>query len=141
MTGENKHIGKVLQVFGPVVDVRFPDAHLPAIFNAVTIRDEEKKIDLVLEVAQHLGDDTVRCVAMASTDGLVRGMEAVDTGDSITVPVGKETMGRLFDLLGRPLEEGVAHPRTGEILGPVETKERWPIHRHPPSFEEQQAIS
>ncbi len=141
MTGENNHIGKVLQVFGPVVDVRFTEGHLPAIFNAVTIKDEEKKIDLVLEVAQHLGDDTVRCVAMASTDGLVRGMEAVDTGQSITVPVGKETMGRLFDLLGRPLEEGVAHPRTGEILGPVETKERWPIHRHPPSFEEQQAIS
>ena len=141
MTGENNHIGKVLQVFGPVVDVRFPDAHLPAIFNAVTIKDEEKKIDLVLEVAQHLGDDTVRCVAMASTDGLVRGMEAVDTGDSITVPVGKETMGRLFDLLGRPLEEGVAHPRTGEVMGSVETKDRWPIHRHPPSFEEQQAIS
>ncbi len=141
MTGENNHIGKVLQVFGPVVDVRFADGHLPAIFNAVTIKDEGKKIDLVLEVAQHLGDDTVRCVAMASTDGLVRGMAAEDTGRSITVPVGKETMGRLFDLLGRPLEEGVAHPRTGEIMGPVETKERWPIHRHPPSFEDQQAIS
>jgi F-type H+-transporting ATPase subunit beta len=96
---------------------------------------------LVLEVAQHLGNDTARCVAMSSTDGLRRGTPARDTGAPIKVPVGKETMGRLFDLLGNALEVDVAHPRTGEKMKPVKTKETWPIHRDKPSFEDQQAIS
>ena len=96
---------------------------------------------LVLEVAQHLGNDTVRCVAMSSTDGLTRGTDAKDTGAAIKVPVGKATMGRLFDLLGNPLEDGVAHPRTGETLGKVDAADYWPIHRPSPSYESQEAIS
>ncbi|RJP64889.1 MAG: F0F1 ATP synthase subunit beta [Candidatus Abyssobacteria bacterium SURF_17] len=119
--------GKVVQVIGPVVDVEFFGDELPQINHAVTIKDEEKGIDLVIEVAQHLGDNIVRGVSMSSTDGLVRGMEAVDTGAPITVPVGEECLGRILNLLGRPIDE----------MGPVEAKTFYPIHRPAPDFEEQ----
>ncbi len=119
--------GKVVQVQGPVVDVEFAAGELPSILNAVTIDNDDRNIHLTVEVAQHLGDDTVRCIAMASTDGLVRGMPAVDTGGPITVPVGRETLGRVFNLLGLPIDE----------RGPVTTAERWPIHRPAPTFEDQ----
>lgn len=123
--------GRVVQVQGPVVDCAFPAGELPAILNAVTIQEPARSIDLTVEVAQHLGDDLVRCIAMSSTDGLVRGMPAVDTGGPITVPVGRETLGRVFNLLGSPIDE----------KGPVATAERWPIHRPAPSFEEQAATT
>ena len=100
----SQNIGKVVQVIGPVVDVRFPGENLPEILHAVVLKDPDKGIDLTTEVAQHLGNDTVRCVALDSTDGLVRGMDALDTGGPITVPVGEATLGRLFDLLGEPSE-------------------------------------
>lgn len=119
--------GKVIQILGPVVDCRFSSADLPKIYNAVTIRDEKRGIDLTCEVAQHLGDGLVRTVALASTDGLVRGMDAVDTGAPITVPVGNETLGRVFNLLGKPIDNGA--PLTGATT--------LPIHRKPPTFEEQ----
>jgi len=119
--------GTIVQVQGPVVDVAFPPGELPALLNAVTIADEARGIRLTTEVAQHLGDDVVRCIAMASTDGLVRGMPATDTGGPITVPVGRETLGRVFNLLGEPIDE----------RGPVPAPERWPIHRPAPGFEDQ----
>jgi F-type H+-transporting ATPase subunit beta len=135
-------VGKVQQVFGPVVDVRFPEGELPAIYNAIHIEDENiPGQKLVLEVSQHLGDKVARCVAMSSTDGLKRGTEAKDTGAAIKVPVGPNTTGRLFDLLGNPLEKGVAHPGTGETLGDVDAADYWPIHRPAPNFADQQAIS
>ncbi len=120
-------IGKVAQVMGPVVDARFPAGELPAILNAVTIDDPERNIHLVCEVAQHLGDDMVRCVALDSTDGLVRGMPVVDTGGPIAVPVGPETLGRVFNLLGEPIDE----------RGPAQAEKRMPIHRPAPPFPEQ----
>jgi len=118
--------GKVVQVIGPVVDVQFPGDSLPELLNAVVIKRDDGK-DLTVEVAQMLGDDVVRCVAMASTDGLVRGMTAVDTGGPIRVPVGPKTLGRVFNLLGEPIDE----------RGPVEAEEFMPIHRKPPAFEDQ----
>jgi F-type H+-transporting ATPase subunit beta len=126
------NIGKVLQVIGPVVDVEFQPGQLPDIYNAIVIRSEDQddksgNIDLTLEAAQHLGNNTVRCVAMSSTDGLVRGMKAVDTKQPITVPVGEGTLGRIFNVIGDVIDE----------QGPVNYKERWPIHRPAPSFEEQ----
>jgi len=126
---------------GAVVDVEFPEGHLPPIYNAITVVDKQRNIDIVLEVSQQIGNSTARCVAMASTDGLVRGMPAHDTGAPIMVPVGPQTMGRLFDVLGRPLEVGVPHPRTGEPMPEVPVKEKHPIHRAAPSYEEQLAIS
>ena len=123
--------GEVVQIIGPVVDCKFPPESLPGIFNAVKIVDESRKIDLTVEVAQMLGNDIVRCVGLASTDGLVRGMKAVDTGGPITVPVGKETLGRVFNLLGEPIDH----------LGPVKTEKRYPIHRPSPSFEEQSTVT
>ncbi|MEZ5965931.1 MAG: F0F1 ATP synthase subunit beta [Planctomycetota bacterium] len=140
MTTATKTEGKVLQVFGPVVDVVFPEGHLPPIYNAITIQDAGKKIDLTLEVAQQLGNATVRCVALSTTDGLVRGMPALDTGAPISVPVGPVTMGRLFDVLGKPLEVGIKHPRTHKPLPPVDAKQTFPIHRPAPSFEDQLAV-
>ncbi len=121
--------GKIVQVQGPVVDISFDPKELPSLLNSIIIEDQSRGIELTVEVAQHLGDDTVRCVAMASTDGLVRGMSAEDTGGPITVPVGRETLGRIFNLLGKEIDE----------RGPVATKERWPIHRPVPSFEDQAA--
>jgi F-type H+-transporting ATPase subunit beta len=118
--------GRVVQVIGPAVDVEFPEGHLPSIHNAVLVNDtsEMGKIEVVLEVAQHMGENRVRCIAMEATDGMVRGMKALDTGGPITVPVGRETLGRVLSVIGRPVDE----------KGPCETKERWPIHREAPSF-------
>jgi F-type H+-transporting ATPase subunit beta len=121
------NIGKVVQVMGPVVDVRFSDGELPAIYNAIKIKDEARGIDLTCEAAQHLGDDIVRTVALSSTDGLVRGMDAIDTGAPIKVPVGRATLGRLFNLLGEPIDE----------RGSVQTDTYAPIHKPAPSLEEQ----
>lgn len=123
--------GIVSQVIGPVVDISFPSRNLPPIYNAITIEDKEKDICLTTEVAQHLGDDTVRSVAMSTTDGLSRGMEAIDTGAPITVPVGEKSLGRLLDLLGNPIDN----------LGAVESDIRRPIHNSPPSFEEQESAN
>jgi F-type H+-transporting ATPase subunit beta len=123
--------GRVVQVIGPVVDLQFPHDALPPILNAVKIEDKEREIDLTVEVAQMLGDDIVRCVALDSTDGLVRGMPAVDTGAAIAVPVGEETLGRVFNLLGQPIDE----------RGAVVAKEYWPIHRPAPAFEDQVAAT
>ncbi|HRF61270.1 MAG TPA: F0F1 ATP synthase subunit beta [Fimbriimonadaceae bacterium] len=120
--------GTVIQVMGPVVDVRFSTESLPDIFNAIEIKDDKRGIDLTCEVAQHLGDDIVRTIALASTDGLVRGMAATDTGGPIRVPVGDCTLGRVFNLLGKPIDNGDAIPADAKTL---------PIHRQPPSFEEQ----
>ncbi len=118
--------GRVLQVMGPVVDVEFERGHLPEINNAIKVKRADGS-ELVLETALHLGDNTVRTVAMASTDGLVRGMEAIDTGRPISVPVGRPTLGRVFNVLGEPIDEA------GEVKG----AERHSIHRPAPSFEEQ----
>ena len=119
-------VGKVLRVIGPVVDVEFFDEELPAIYNAIRI-DNPDGTKLILEVAQYLGENVLRCIATSSTDGLVRGMEAVDTGESITMPVGRETLGRVFNLLGETIDK----------LGDCPAKKRYPIHRPPPPFEEQ----
>ncbi len=124
---ENVNKGKVVQIVGAVVDVRFSKENLPELLNALEIELNGNK--LVLEVAQHIGDDVVRCIAMSSTDGLVRGTEVVDTGSAISVPVGRETLSRMFNLLGDPVDNKPA----------PETKERWEIHREPPSYEEQKA--
>ncbi len=130
-------LGKVLQVISAVVDVEFPEGQLPELYNALVIRSEDQpdynpndriKINLVLEVAQHLGNNVVKCVAMSSTDGLRRGMTVVDSGGPITVPVGSATLGRIFNVLGEPVD--------GQ--GPVKTDKRLPIHREPPSFKEQE---
>ncbi|MDA1265845.1 MAG: F0F1 ATP synthase subunit beta, partial [Planctomycetota bacterium] len=127
------NVGSVAQIFGPVVDVRFKHGELPAIFNAVSITDAERDIDVIVEVAQHLGNDVARCIAMASTDGCRRGMPATDTGAPISVPVGEHTKGRIFNLLGQPLDT--------LSKGPLAEGATWPIHRPAPSFEEQEAVS
>lgn len=124
---QQKNQGTVVQIIGAVVDIKFDKDNMPNLLNAIEIDNNGKK--LVCEVAQHIGDDVVRCIAMASTDGLVRGVEAIDTGSPITVPVGKETLGRIFNLLGEPVDDKPAPP----------IEERWPIHRPAPSFEEQVA--
>jgi len=120
-----KHTGKIIQVTGPVLDIRFSEGELPELLNAIEIMVDGRR--LIAEVAQQIGDDVVRCVAMSSTDGLVRGTDAVDLGGPITVPVGDECLGRIFNLLGEPVDNQPA----------PEVKERWPIHRPAPSFEEQ----
>ncbi|MCZ6597102.1 MAG: F0F1 ATP synthase subunit beta [Planctomycetota bacterium] len=125
--------GTIAQIFGPVVDVRFPAGALPPIYNALKVEDPVKGIDLVLEVAQHLGNDVVRCVAMASTDGCSRSMPVTDTGGPIMVPVGERTKGRIFNLLGQALDT--------QSRGEVPAGEVAPIHRPAPSFEDQKAIS
>ncbi len=119
-----KNIGKVVQIIGPVLDIKFENGKLPDLLNAIEIEHEGTKV--VCEVATQIGDDTVRCIAMSSTDGMTRGAKAVDTGMGITVPVGKETLGRIFNLLG----EAVDNQPTPK------TEERWCIHRQPPSFSE-----
>lgn len=123
--------GKIVQVIGPVVDIEFPAESLPEILNAVTIKGKsgDIDIDLVVEVMQHLGDNVTRCIAMSSTDGLTRGMEAEDTGAPIIVPVGEATLGRVFNVLGKTVD----HDDT-----PVGNKEFWPIHRPAPKFDEQE---
>jgi len=118
--------GRVIAITGPVVDIEFPQGHLPAIFNAVEIAREGQE-PLVVEVQQHLGNNWVRTVAMTTTDGLARGTDATDTGAPISVPVGPATLGRVFDVLGRPIDN----------KGPVDAEQRYPIHRAAPSFEDQ----
>ncbi len=125
--------GTVAQIFGPVVDVRFEPGKLPAILTALRVQEQEREIDLTLEVAQHLGNDVVRCVAMSTTDGCRRGMEVVDTGTPIAVPVGERTKGRVFNLLGVPLD--------GHFRGDLPAGDSWPIHRPAPPFEDQEPIS
>ena len=122
-----KHICKVVQVMGPVLDIRFADGELPELLNAIELQNNGKP--LIVEVAQHIGDNVVRCIAMAATDGLVRGAEAVDTGGPIKVPVGDACLGRVFNLLGEPVDEQPAP--TGV--------EHWPIHRPAPAFDEQES--
>src|SRR5574341_1091095 len=122
--------GKIVQVIGPVIDVRFEPGQLPALYNAVKVTNRsisDKEWNLIVEVAQHLGDNVCRCIAMDSTDGLVRGQDCIDTGGPITIPVGPETLGRIMNVVGEPVDE----------LGEIPTKKRYPIHRHAPSFEEQ----
>ncbi len=121
-------VGRITQIIGSTFDAEFEEGHLPEIYNALHVEAEQKgiKIDLVGEVQQHLGGNRVRCVALGSTDGLVRGMSVTDTGAPVSVPVGKETLGRVFNLLGRPIDG----------RGPVDAQEYWPIHRDPPSFDQ-----
>ncbi len=123
--------GRVIQVIGPVVDVEFPEEHLPAILNAVHIVDNKEKgevpIDVIAEVAQHLGESRARCVALQPTDGMVRGMRAIDRGEPISVPVGRPTLGRVLNVIGEPVDE----------RGPVNTEHRLPIHREAPTLDEQ----
>ena len=122
----SKNIGTVVQIVGPVLDIRFADGQLPQLLNAIEVKNGENTI--VAEVAQHIGDNVVRCIAMSSTDGLQRGVEAIDTGDAIKVPVGEGCLGRVFNLLGQPIDEA----------GAVSAAESWPIHRPAPAYEEQQ---
>jgi F-type H+/Na+-transporting ATPase subunit beta len=129
-TGTAHNIGRITQVIGPVVDVEFENTSVPSIYTALKISNpaiSSQPWNLVVEVAQHLGENTVRCIAMDSTDGLVRGMEVQDTGAPITVPVGPQTLGRILNVIGEPVDEA----------GPVETSKRYPIHRPAPSFTEQ----
>ena len=125
----SQNIGKVIQIIGPVLDIKFENGHLPNLLNAIEIEFEGRKV--VCEVASQLGDDVVRCVAMSSTDGMPRGIDAVDTGTGITVPVGNETLGRIFNLLGEPVDNG-PEPNA---------KERWCIHRDPPAYSEQEGTT
>ncbi len=123
--------GKIVQVIGPVIDIRFDPEHLPSIKNAIKIDNKEEGGMMVAEVAQHIGDDIVRCIAMSSTDGLVRGMDCEDTGAPIEVPVGDEVLGRMFNVLGEPIDG----------LGPVNASKYLPIHRSAPTFAQQQTTS
>jgi F-type H+-transporting ATPase subunit beta len=128
-TAEKTNVGYITQVIGPVVDVKFPNGKMPQIYNALTItgtNEAGQHISVTTEVQQLLGDNQVRTVAMSSTDGLVRGLEVVDTGAAISVPVGKATLGRIFNVLGEPVDN----------RGPVDSDERLPIHRDPPKFTE-----
>ena len=120
--------GEIVQVIGPTVDCRFDSDSLPSILNAIKIVDKERNINLTVEVAMHIGDNIVRCIALGSTDGLVRGMEVLDTGSPITVPVGEVSLGRIFNLLGEPIDK----------LGPIPPDTpRMPIHHPPPTFQDQ----
>ena len=124
------NIGKVVQVIGPVIDIEFEEGKLPAIMNSILITNpaiNDQEDNLIVEVAQHLGDNVVRCIAMDITDGLVRGMKAKDTGAPIMVPVGKECLGRILNVVGRPVDG----------LGPIDAKNMMPIHREAPTFLEQ----
>ena len=130
MTATVQSQGKVTQVLGPVVDVEFPPGDLPEIYTALRVSNPslgKEEGNLVLEVAQHLGENTVRTIAMDSTDGLARGMPVRNTGSPIVMPVGKATLGRILNVVGEPVDE----------KGPVKATEHWPIHRAPPTFTEQ----
>ncbi len=122
--------GKIKQVIGPIIDIEFPPNQLPGILNALIIKDEKAGVDLTVEVAIHVGDNIVRCIAMSSTDSLVRNMEVLDTGNPIKVPVGKETLGRIFNVLGETIDEGTAISKDVQ---------RSSIHREAPTFEEQES--
>ena len=126
---EKHNIGTVVQVIGPVLDIRFADGELPDLLSAIEIQNGDRKV--TAEVAQHIGDNVVRCIAMSSTDGLRRGIEAVNTGGPITVPVGDCCLGRVFNLLGEPVDNKPA----------PEAKERWPIHRPAPAYDEQEGTT
>ena len=122
--------GYIKQVIGPVVDVEFPPGKVPQIYNSIKLTNpsiSNKEWNLTVEVAQHLGENTVRCIALDSTEGLIRGQVAQDTGDKDLVPVGPETLGRIMNVIGEPVDE----------LGPISTKLKHPIHRRPPGFTEQ----
>src|SRR6476659_7646922 len=127
-----KNVGKIVQIIGPVIDVEFEAGHLPEIYNALHVVSEGQggaaALDVICEVEQHLGENRVRAVAMKRTDGMQRGMKATDLGEPISVPVGPETLGRVLNVLGEPVD----FPDR-----PVQSKERWPIHRPPPSLEQQ----
>src|ERR1700751_5290182 len=126
-----ENIGKVISISGPAVDIQFEESKMPPIFQAIRIVSEgfnvPTPLDIVVEVQQHLGEGRVRCIAMVATEGMVRGMKAIDTGAGITVPVGRETLGRVLNVLGHPVDE----------LGPVNAKTHMPIHRQAPAFDEQ----
>src|SRR5579864_8994209 len=126
-----QNTGKVIQISGPAVDIQFEEATMPPIYQALKITSEGFKvpepINVIVEVQQHLGEGRVRCVAMEPTEGMIRGMKAVDLGGPITVPVGKATLGRVINVIGEPVDK----------LGPVNATERWPIHRPAPRFDEQ----
>ncbi|HEX2948904.1 MAG TPA: F0F1 ATP synthase subunit beta [Armatimonadota bacterium] len=124
-------MGEIIAIIGPVVDVRFPAGQLPKIYDALEVLDDANNRTIIIEVAQHLGNDQVRCVSMSATDGLRRGLSVRATGAPIQVPVGDICKGRLFNVLGKPIDE----------MGPVEVKETWPIHRDPPTFEEQGVVT
>src|SRR5882724_380271 len=130
-TSQNGNTGKIVQVIGPVIDVQFDSANLPPIYQALRVVSDgfevETAVNIIVEVQQHLGEGRVRTVAMEPTEGLVRGMQVQDTGGPITVPVGRETLGRVMNVIGEPVDN----------LGPVNTKMRYPIHRHAPKFEDQ----
>src|SRR5580698_9315267 len=126
-----ENVGHVVQIAGPAVDVQFPEGKLPPIYEAVRVVSDgftvPSPVNVVLEVEQHLGEGRVRCIAMVATEGMVRGMKAIDTGGPITVPVGRATLGRVLNVLGEPVDE----------LGPINSKEFAPIHRQAPAFDEQ----
>ena len=124
-----QNIGKIAQIIGPVLDIRFENGHLPDLLNAIEIQTEDRRV--VCEVAQQLGDDTVRCISMSSTDGMSRGMEAVDTGRCISVPVGPQTLGRILNVLGEAVDN----------MPDPQTAEKWGIHRDPPAFDEQEGTT
>ena len=124
-----KNIGKVVQILGPVIDIKFENQNLPKLLNAIEISYDDKKI--IVEATQHIGDNIVRCISMNETDGLSRGLEAIDTGYPISVPVGKETLGRILNLLGNPIDN----------LPKPDTKERWSIHRSAPKYKDQNSTT
>src|SRR3984957_16232529 len=128
---DTQNIGKVISISGPAVDVQFDEAHMPPIFQALRIVGDgfvtPAPVDVIVEVQQHLGEGRVRCIAMVATEGLVRGMKAIDTGSGITVPVGRATLGRGVNVLGEPVDE----------LGPITSDHYMPIHRQAPAFDEQ----
>ncbi len=125
-----QNLGRITQVIGPVLDIEFPPGKLPAIYNAVKVTNKsisDEKWNLIVEVAQHLGENTVRCISMDSTEGLVRGEEAMDTGSGITIPVGKAVLGRIINVIGEPIDQ----------LGPIQSETSYPIHRSAPTFDQQ----
>ncbi|MDQ1388752.1 MAG: F-type H+/Na+-transporting ATPase subunit beta, partial [Acidobacteriaceae bacterium] len=126
-----ENVGRVVQISGPAVDVQFPEGKLPPIYQAVRVVSDgftvPSEINVILEVQQHLGEGRVRCIAMSATDGMVRGMKAIDQNGPISVPVGRGTLGRVMNVIGEPVDQ----------LGPIEYKERMPIHRLAPAFDEQ----
>ena len=130
-TAANGTVGRVIQIIGPVVDIEFPESHLPPIYQAIRVTSEgfevDNHIDVICEIQQHLGEGRVRTVSMRPTDGMVRGMKAIDTGSQIEVPVGRGTLGRILNVIGEPIDD----------RGPVEATERYPIHRHAPRLDEQ----
>src|SRR5215469_855544 len=126
-----ENVGRVIQIAGPAVDVQFTEANLPPIYEALRVTSEgfniPQPLSVVLEVQQHLGEGRVRCIAMEATEGMVRGMKAIDLGGPITVPVGKGTLGRVMNVIGQPVDQ----------LGPIASNKKMPIHRPAPSFEDQ----